>query len=392
MNPGKPVILCVDDEEANLKLLENMLLPQGYEVVKAANGKEALLKAGSRAIDLILLDIMMPGMDGFDVCRKIKKDPTLRNIPVIMITILTAKKDRIRGIEAGAEEFLTKPIDKTEAFARIKILLKVKRLDDERQLAQEALRMSHDNLESQVRERTAELAKVNAALQADIDQRRLAEENVRKSLAEKEILLKEVHHRVKNNLMTIIGLIRMQERKADNKKFKVLLLELEGRVRAMALVHESLHKAENLAHVDLQEYIETLCAQIHAQFGMDREIRIRVQAAGIDVSLDVAVPLGLILNELISNSYEHAFPGEATSPRAGHCEISVQVKNEGGLLTLAVGDNGIGLPAGLDWKKSDTLGMKLIQMLCLQLNGAIELERTQGVHFQLRFAPPHAAK
>ncbi len=127
MNSQNPIILCVDDEEANLKLLDNILTPRGYNVVSAASGKDALQKIKSQDVDLILLDIMMPLMDGFEVCRQIKDDQKLRNIPVIMITALTAKEDRIHGIESGAEEFLSKPFDKKEVLARINSLLKVKK-------------------------------------------------------------------------------------------------------------------------------------------------------------------------------------------------------------------------------------------------------------------------
>ncbi len=146
MNSQNPVILCVDDIEANLELLESILLPRGYTVVSAAGGKDALGKLRNQAIDLVLLDVMMPGMDGFEVCRQIKNDEKLRSIPVIMITALAAKEDRIRGIEAGAEEFLSKPFDQTEALARIKMLLKVKELDDERTRAAQALQVSNDRL------------------------------------------------------------------------------------------------------------------------------------------------------------------------------------------------------------------------------------------------------
>ena len=153
MNPLNPVILCVDDEEANLRLLEKLLVPRGYVVVIAANGKDALLKIKSQAIDLVLLDIIMPGMNGFEVCRQIKEDQKLRSIPVIMITASIAKKDRILGIEAGAEEFLSKPFDLVEVLARIKMLLKMKGLDDERKRAEEQreaalaeLQKSHDEL------------------------------------------------------------------------------------------------------------------------------------------------------------------------------------------------------------------------------------------------------
>jgi PAS domain S-box-containing protein len=181
MNRQNPVILCVDDQEANLKLLEKLLVPRGYTVVKAASGQDALLQINSQAVDLVLLDVIMPGMDGFEVCRQIKKDPKLRSIPVIMVTALTAKEDRILGIEAGAEEFLSKPFDLAEVLARIKILLKMKELDDERQCAEKALQKSHAELEDKVRERTRELIKANEMLQADIIERKRAGDALMKS-------------------------------------------------------------------------------------------------------------------------------------------------------------------------------------------------------------------
>jgi PAS domain S-box-containing protein len=250
----------------------------------------------------------------------------------------------------------------------------------------------------------------------DITERKRAEETIRASLAEKEVLLKEVHHRVKNNLMTIIGLIKMQEAKADNKMFNSLLLELEGRVRAMAMVHESLHKSANLAHVNLQNYIETLGAHICAQFGTDRELRFSVQSAGVDVGLDIAVPCGLILNELITNACKHAFPagqpGEIRISFQEHTGVKfyTQPEESGTALRrdrsrpvptnnpgtarraptyeLTVADNGVGLPAGLDWEKAETLGLRLVKMLSQQLNGSIELDRSSGTVFSLQFPVP----
>lgn len=127
-----PVILCADDEETNIELLREMLVPNGYEVVAVTNGKDALLEIKNRAIDLVLLDINMPEIDGLEVCRQVKKDENLRGIPVIMITGLASHKDRIRGIEVGAEDYFTKPFHQEELLARIKILQKMKRLDDEK--------------------------------------------------------------------------------------------------------------------------------------------------------------------------------------------------------------------------------------------------------------------
>ncbi len=130
MKQRRERILCVDDEPLNICLLEAMLSPWGYEVVTAVNGPEALEKIGMQWIDICLLDVMMPGMDGFEVCRRIKADKSHGNIPVIMITALADRDNRIRGIEAGAEDFISKPFDGGEVLARIKMLLHFKVLND----------------------------------------------------------------------------------------------------------------------------------------------------------------------------------------------------------------------------------------------------------------------
>ena len=130
MNSQVPRILCVDDEPMNLSLLEAMLIPQGYKTIMAANGMEAWAKIQSEHIDVVLLDVMMPGLDGFEVCRRIKSDERYRSIPVIMLTAYAAKENRITGIEVGAEDFISKPFDVVEVLARISMLLKVKGLND----------------------------------------------------------------------------------------------------------------------------------------------------------------------------------------------------------------------------------------------------------------------
>jgi two-component sensor histidine kinase len=167
--------------------------------------------------------------------------------------------------------------------------------------------------------------------------------------------------------------------------FNPLLQELEGRIRSMAQVHESLYKSEDLAHIDLQNYIETMSSQIRAQYGKERDIRFQVQAVGVEVGLEIAVPCGLILNELITNAYKHAFPENKPRPGAVQCEINVSATRGGGELTLTVANNGIGLPADLNLEKSETLGLRLVKMLSHQINGSIELDRSVGTAFRLKF-------
>ncbi|MBN1128036.1 MAG: two-component system response regulator [Chitinispirillaceae bacterium] len=126
----KPVILVVDDQPQNIELLEAHLAPQNYEIVKAASGEEALEKLSGNQIDLILLDVMMPGMDGFEVTRRVRQDTAHRQLPIILVTALRETEDRVKGIEAGCDDFVSKPFDKTELLARVRSLLKVKAYND----------------------------------------------------------------------------------------------------------------------------------------------------------------------------------------------------------------------------------------------------------------------
>ncbi|MFQ5936382.1 MAG: response regulator, partial [Acidiferrobacterales bacterium] len=126
MTEPQAKILVVDDEEKNVKLMEAMLLPRGYEIVKAYNGEEALQQVHKESPDLILLDVMMPVMNGFDVCKRLKDDPETRLIPIVIMTALGQIDDRIKGIEAGADDFLTKPVNRDEVLARIQTSLRLK--------------------------------------------------------------------------------------------------------------------------------------------------------------------------------------------------------------------------------------------------------------------------
>jgi putative two-component system response regulator len=155
----KPVILVVDDQPQNVELLEAFLAPQGYEIVRAANGEEALGKLSVNQIDLILLDVMMPGMDGFEVTRRVRKDVEKRLLPIILITALREKEDRVKGIEAGCDDFISKPVDKLELLARVRSLLKVKDYND--------LTANYQKeLESEVTRRTGELKRAFEKIKA----------------------------------------------------------------------------------------------------------------------------------------------------------------------------------------------------------------------------------
>jgi formate hydrogenlyase transcriptional activator len=177
-------ILCVDDGPLNLSLLEAMLVPRGYLVLTAATGKEALEKIKTENIDICLLDVSMPVMDGFEICRRIKTDVVSRGIPVVLITAYSDQENRIRGIEAGAEDFISKPFDCAEVLARIKMLLAVKQLNDRRLELEAALQKAHDDLEVTVAARTGELTRANLQLTLEVEERKKAEESLQGTYAQ----------------------------------------------------------------------------------------------------------------------------------------------------------------------------------------------------------------
>jgi CheY-like chemotaxis protein len=148
---AKPLVLVVDDQPINIDLLEAYLVPQGYEILRAEDGEAAMRAIGEHPVDLVLLDVMMPILDGFEVCRRIKGDERLRDIPVVLITALAAKEDRIRGIEAGAEDFISKPIDRGEVLARVRMLLNMKTLNGRLKDAYEAIGTLTDFGEASIR-------------------------------------------------------------------------------------------------------------------------------------------------------------------------------------------------------------------------------------------------
>ncbi|MCX5827325.1 MAG: response regulator [Deltaproteobacteria bacterium] len=168
----KPVILVVDDQPQNIELLEAYLVPHGYDIVHAANGEEALGKLSGNPIDLMLLDVMMPGIDGFEVTRRVRQDNTHRLLPIILVTSLRETEDRVKGIEAGCDDFISKPVDKMELLARVRSLLKVKVYND-------LMSNYQKELESEVTRRTEELKHALENLQQDITKRKQAEEEIR---------------------------------------------------------------------------------------------------------------------------------------------------------------------------------------------------------------------
>lgn len=221
----------------------------------------------------------------------------------------------------------------------------------------------------------------------DITLHKRAEERVAASLREKEILLREVHHRVKNNLQLVSSLLSLQAEAARDPHAVAALCESRNRVRAMALVHERLHGARDLSAPNVAEYIREVVEHLRQTYS-DRAGNITLDASvnGTSMDLDTAIPCALIINELVSNAIKYAFDG------GGKGEIRVSLSSDEHGVVLVVADNGVGLPAGVDYRNPTTLGLQLVNLLVRQLNGALGVERGAGSTFRISFARRPASK
>jgi two-component sensor histidine kinase len=219
----------------------------------------------------------------------------------------------------------------------------------------------------------------------DITERKRMEEQLKASLRDKEMLLKEVHHRVKNNLQVVSSLLTLQRDTLQDPMLRECFHESERRIRAMSLIHETLYQTTDVARLNVAQYLQTLSAQLLQSYGVDpHRIAFTTQLEAVVLSPDTAIPLGLILNELLSNALKHAFP----HGRSGTIAIELNTTSDGHA-TLHVRDTGVGFPEGLDFRETDSLGLQLVCALTEQLEGTIKLERDGGTVFALTFPLPH---
>jgi len=215
----------------------------------------------------------------------------------------------------------------------------------------------------------------------DITETKRSEELISASLAEKELLLREVHHRVKNNLQIISTLLDLQSESIQDTSALNSFRESQDRIKAMALIHERLYESEDFSSVDFAEYIGSLSAYLFDSYLVDPgRIVLKIDAGGVSIGIDRAIPCGLIINELVSNALKHAFPGN----RAGEISIRFDVDADD-WITLTVADSGVGIPPDLDLENTGTLGLQLVNMLARQLGGVLSAGNMGGAVFSIRF-------
>lgn len=214
----------------------------------------------------------------------------------------------------------------------------------------------------------------------DISERKKMEGDIEDSLKEKELLLKEIHHRVKNNLQVISSLLNMQSRYIRNKTDKELFRESQTRAKSMALIHERLYQSTDLRRIDFGEYIQTLTYDLyHSYGGNPKFIKLNMALEPIMVDINTAVPCGLIVNELLSNVLKHAFPQGKTG------DLTIKFYSNDGNLVLIVRDEGVGFPEDIDFRNTESLGLSLVNTLVGQIDGEIEIMVDHGTEFKITF-------
>lgn len=215
----------------------------------------------------------------------------------------------------------------------------------------------------------------------DITEKKLSEEQIRQSLQEKEVLLKEVHHRVKNNLQVISSILNLQSSYVRDQGTLNILKESQNRIKSMAFIHESLYQTKDFSSINFTEYVHNLANNLmHSYSNINHDVKLKLDIQNVFLNLDLAIPCGLIINEIVSNALKYAFVDKRED-----CEIRIKMSVKEDKLLLMIGDNGKGFPSDIDYRNTESLGLQLVVTLVDQLNGTIELENNNGVNFIIIF-------
>ncbi len=337
----RPLVLVVDDDPIVRILARQMLEADGFTIAEADDGTTAIDFFTNQLPDLLLLDVKLPTLDGFTTCERLRSLAGGDHIPVLMITGHDDVSSITRAYEAGATDFISKPINWLILKQRLRYMLRAGQVLEELWESQAHL--------------------IN-------------------SLREKNILLKEVHHRVKNNIQIISSLLNLQAKYIRDQEAKEIIQESRNRIESIALVHEKLFRSKDLEKIDMYSYIKEFTSYLFTSYSKNRgQVNLKINVGAVELGIDTAIPLSLIINELVTNSLKHAFPDS----RQG--EIGIELAKTGiNKLILIFTDNGVGFPVKVNFPHSQSLGLQLIQSLVEQLRGEISLiTNAQGTTFTI---------
>ena len=321
-----------------------------------------------------------------------KNNSLLQAIPDLMI-ILNEEGSFI-DYRSSNENILTFPPDEVIG----KKISDIGLCDDDLQLAHEKIKKAIETdslqsfnyelpLKSTLCYYEARFKKLNdfevLSIVRDITDQKLAEEKINKSLKEKDVLLKEIHHRVKNNLQIVSSLLSLQSRYMEDPDTVEVFKESQSRIKSMALIHEKLYQTGDLTKINLKEYTYELVSDLFRSYSVNTYlVKYKIESSNILLDINTAIPCGLIINELVTNSIKHAFPDNASG------EIDIEIRCDDEDFTLTVKDNGIGFPENLNLDTVKTLGLQLVTSLTKQLDGTIKLSKKDGTCFRIKFLKP----
>ncbi len=300
-------ILVVDDEPMARQMFKDLLEAHGFSVITVARGEEAFSFLGE--VELVVLDAMLPDRDGWSVCREIKEkyDPLL---PVIMVTARTAPEDVVRTFAAGADDYVSKPFHVAELTARIESRLRVHRAEQN-------------------------IKKTNEQLRETVDQNYQLYEQARRDAEERLLLLRELDHRVRNNLAVISGLITMERNRRPPREPEDALASLENRLRSFILVHDALRR-QNYLGVPIRETTEKLAQRLRNAWDVSRRIKMQIEGDSPVLNEKQGFATSLILNELITNAFRHGIPEDAEGT------VKILIEQDAGTVRIEVTDDGVG--------------------------------------------------
>ncbi|MBN2416272.1 response regulator [bacterium] len=379
-------ILLVEDNSHDrlifLRAMKNGPITGRVTECECAADAVDMLESDAASFDVIVTDYDLPGLSGIDFCKKVL-DAGI-DVPLVLMTGAGSEELAVRALKMGVYDYVVKHAGSSyQDLLQVVIgeVLQRHREKQARKRAEIALEQANEELEQRVQQRTEDLLAANARLEQEIKERRLAETRIRENLQEKEILLKEIHHRVKNNLMVITSLLRLQSRKIGDKEQAIAAFEeSRDRIVSMAVVHEILYKSDDFSKIDQNRYIKTMVNNLKGIYDIKCSTNVLYDIDDVPLNINISIPFGLILNELITNAFKHAFDGRP----GGEIHIAYKAVNDT-CCRLTVRDNGAGFPDGIDLKGTDSFGLQLVTILTEQLHGTLSVDGSAGACFSLEF-------
>ena len=351
-------VLQVEDSPSDAALIQRILRQAGYAIYfeRVVNACEMRAALESTPWDVIIADHRLPEFDAPSALSLLHE--SRRDIPFIVVSGGMGEELAVAMMRAGAQDYLLKG-----DLARLAPAV-------EREMREVRTRRQREEAERALQETEQRFATQRAAL-----------ERQTALLEQREIMLREIHHRVKNNMQVMSSLLSLQSRVAGNPATSRMLAENQNRIQSMALLHEILYQSDDLARVDFPKYLRRMTDYLFRSYGVDStQISLHTELEAVNLELDDALPCGLLSSEVISNSLKHGFP----EGRQGVVRAVLRRENRG-RVSLALSDDGVGLPDHLDWRTSASLGLRLVRALALQLSAELEVSTGSGTEVRLTF-------